>query len=212
MHAATEVPKGRAGGSRNKRELKQSWSCQFLVKWSRGRNTPASLCHPSPESAARPPCITETDSEQRGREPKSRQCRAGLDGPSRTRGQQGHSTSPRMNPAAPQEPVRPQRWQSDSKNHWFFKKPTDVSHMPASHSSGSSAVIHGASRSSRCPCTHKALQQECYYRICSMTAPSQPSGEETFGKSTYSHRQQAQTTESTLEESQQKQWGRISPL
>lgn len=84
--------------------------------------------------------------------------------------------------------------------------------MPASHSSGSSAVIHGASRSSRCPRTHKALQQECYYGICSMTAPSQPSGEKSFGKSTYSHRQQAQTRVHTQRKSTEAMRENFSPL
>lgn len=51
-----------------KGEIKGSWnslqgSCQFLVKWSRVRNTPAQLCHPSPETAALPPQIKKTDSK-----------------------------------------------------------------------------------------------------------------------------------------------------
>lgn len=111
VHAATQVPQGRAGGSRNKRELKQPWSCQFLVKWSRGRNTPASLGHPSPGSAARPPRITETDSEQRRREPKPRQRRAGLGGPSRTWGQQGQHHLSSDEPCT----LQPPRWQSDPR-------------------------------------------------------------------------------------------------
>lgn len=61
-----------------KGEIKGSWnslsgSCQFLVKWSRVRDTPAQLCNPSPWTAALPPQTEKTDSKHCGRRCKGSQ-------------------------------------------------------------------------------------------------------------------------------------------
>lgn len=123
-------PKGR---SWKKREPREPWSCQFLVKGSRG-------CAIHPRQGSWSSLGSGHGLGAVGKEPKPGQC---LEGPGGPWGQHGHSTSPGMSPACCNLPG-----DNPNLNHPYCKKPqvSPTSHTPLPRE------ICCDSRSWPCPC------------------------------------------------------------